>query len=190
MWSKKLKELRLTNKKKPMTQTQLGKLLNVSRSQVAKYESADRQPNFEEVERVISYFDIWYDYFFSDLQYDIVQFRQVQQELSERNQRQVPMTEAINICTERGCKEILKEIKLEQALLGSASLKDESLNEVIERINYHTLNYKLDLGPLEKAKAITEQLSIWGIYNEMNLTEDNLDLVRKHLEFLIVNYSK
>lgn len=54
-----LKELR---KEKGLTQRELAKLLNISNSSLAMYETDKREPDFELVKKIAEFFDVTMDY--------------------------------------------------------------------------------------------------------------------------------
>jgi len=58
-FSVRLKTLR---KSKNITQTELGKILNISKSAVAMYEVGAREPNFELLQKIAEYFNVSVDY--------------------------------------------------------------------------------------------------------------------------------
>lgn len=60
-FSERLKELR---KEKKMTQEQLAKKLNMSRSSVEMYEKGEREPGFETQEAIADLFNVDIDYLF------------------------------------------------------------------------------------------------------------------------------
>lgn len=55
MFSKRLQELR---KQKDISQTFLGKQVNLSRSAIAMYENGERMPNYETLEALADYFNV------------------------------------------------------------------------------------------------------------------------------------
>ena len=60
-YGKRLKELR---EKKGITQDQLAKMLNTSRSRIGMYEQGRRQPDFETQEALADIFNVNMDYLF------------------------------------------------------------------------------------------------------------------------------
>lgn len=52
---KRLRELRL---EKGMTQIQLAEALHLSKSAIVQYEHNKREPNFESLLKIVSYFDV------------------------------------------------------------------------------------------------------------------------------------
>lgn len=59
MNGKRLKELRL---KKRLTQEELGKVIHVSKVSISGYESGNRTPDTETLQRLADYFDVTTDY--------------------------------------------------------------------------------------------------------------------------------
>lgn len=59
VFSKNLKQLRTS---RGMTQNSLAKILNISRSCIANYESEKRQPDHEMVKRIADYFNVSIDF--------------------------------------------------------------------------------------------------------------------------------
>jgi len=59
MFSKRLKELR---EEKDLTQTQLGKLVNLSQQTIGHYEVGRAKPDFETIQRLAEIFNVTTDY--------------------------------------------------------------------------------------------------------------------------------
>ncbi|MGV8168155.1 MAG: helix-turn-helix domain-containing protein [Alkaliphilus sp.] len=59
MFSKRLKQLR---KNKNITQSDLGKILNLSKQTVSAYEQGDIEPSIETLKIIASYFDVNIDF--------------------------------------------------------------------------------------------------------------------------------
>ncbi|MGV8149974.1 MAG: helix-turn-helix transcriptional regulator, partial [Alkaliphilus sp.] len=55
MFSKRLKQLR---KNKSITQSDLGKILNLSKQTISAYEQGDIEPSIETLKIIASYFDV------------------------------------------------------------------------------------------------------------------------------------
>ena len=60
-YGKRLKELR---EMRDLTQEELAKLLNTSRSRIGMYEQGKRQPDFEMQEAIADFFNVTIDYLF------------------------------------------------------------------------------------------------------------------------------
>ncbi len=58
-FGKRLKELR---EEKKLTQEELGKLLNLSKANISKYEAESIQPNLESIEFLADFFNVSVDY--------------------------------------------------------------------------------------------------------------------------------
>lgn len=63
MFGNKLKELREFHK---LTQEDFGKIFNLSRSTISKYEKNQLEPNINLIQNIINYFHVKANFFFSD----------------------------------------------------------------------------------------------------------------------------
>src|SRR5690625_3473491 len=54
--------LRILRKQKRLTQEQLGKILHVSKVSISGYESGDRTPDTENLQKIADYFEVSVDY--------------------------------------------------------------------------------------------------------------------------------
>jgi transcriptional regulator with XRE-family HTH domain len=62
MFSDRLKDLREDN---DLTQSELAKILNISREAISGYENTGKEPNFDILVRIADYFDVSLDYLLS-----------------------------------------------------------------------------------------------------------------------------
>lgn len=62
-FGKKIKNLRIKNN---LTQSELGKILNVTKPTISKYENNETEANFETIKKISEYFNVTFDYLFSE----------------------------------------------------------------------------------------------------------------------------
>lgn len=185
MWNIRLKQLREKGIKSGITQKRLGDELGKERSLISKYESGTREPDIADQNRIVNFFDITYDYFHTGIPEDIEAYREVQTELSEGCPKKVPMMQVIQRCAMRGRKEILKDRDIVDLYLKKQGAESFAMQD-LEKINRQMLNCRYgSKDPAIKLKAIAKQLRIWGVYNELQLDDEDIDFIEQVIEFRI-----
>lgn len=177
-------KIKAARKKKSLTQTELGKKLNVSQSMIAQYERGDRTPNNDTLQRIAAILDVSY------------------YELSENNSIENLLRTQENLCYSLQCdlREVVQEIfKLKKELYSierenwKESLKDElnekrkELAEKQEELKYteSKLNsVESDIKELRKYLAEIQDLQKEQQYAQRQEEKDEL---RKRIEELKAN---
>lgn len=140
--------IKAARKKKSLTQTELGKKLNVSQSMIAQYERGDRTPNDDVLQRIAAILDVSY------------------YELSENNSIENLLRTQENLCysLQRDLEKTVQEIfKLEKDLYSierenwKDSLKDE-LNEKRKELDEKQKELKYTQSKLKSVERDIKEL--------------------------------
>jgi len=172
----KIKYLR---ESKNMSQNALGSLLNVTRSQISKFESGTREVNPYILCVLSTEFKVNIDYFFDNsLPMENIQI--IKNILEEKYNREVSIAEVLNECTQYGYNEILKQ----EELCNLTSLNYHDLEELKRTINFPLSNFKITGNKSDLIAAIKRQFEIWGVYNSIKLSDDENKLINTFIDFI------